>query len=940
MFVDDGQPNYLLSQQATPSFTFTTKSLGSSRPPHTLAHHEEEVPTSLYRTSGSRAAASEGREPSAAQRGTSEMVFDSDRIPDRHASFSERFSSVLSAPLPASLQTRTGALPVHHLQQQTARASSSSVVNARSTTPSRAKPQSVHDSLYEQGRMYRAMREELQAKAVKEEMKGVTGTPTVSRYANERALERQRRLGRKENILDRMEAATQASKHKLEKKRQEMLERRRRQQEEEEFGITAAASDDDDSLFGEMKASEHGGSKGPSRRMSSITKRPPSKDGSRKGILRAVLGNRQPTPRTLSFSPGAKSRSASAVSGGGAAGSQRAASSNAPPRNASARRRTRTPFQPRLTEKGRTAEAKVTAPDYLSQHQHRAQQRADAYRTDTMLKELQHCRDVPEISMRSRELTQRMAEREGLAGMSYIEAMMERDRKNKAALAEKAERLRIEENLFQPRITAYAAMLGSGHESSAPSAVMRASQPTHAERSRMEVAERLYADSFAIEERRAERARRIDAERGATNKPNIPTNGSSRAPSANTSVAGRESVGDRLLRQHEEAMRERQRRIAEKEQLAKLTARPAIDPVSAAITARLPETAQERLLSGLRSHSVADTPMGARESGDNGAPRRVLSSEEENRMLHKLQSYDERRREKLRQLQMEREEEELAECTFRPSTTNTYYVGEDGTAPTQDVEGRNQTYFTHFNDVEAAPEPGVVGDQENREPPRPQHQQPTTKQPSWRETNIVERNEVWAAQRAARLAAQRDELKEREVEGCTFKPDVPRKAPVERPSHSDPHRSLSAARSGSAGGTIYGGDGTPWGVNEYLARQQYARYLQLERECKLAGRRPPPPFAFDPSAAPGHVDSMVSSSTEGTRDVSPQPRGASTATGRQPSTSQQPGSSGSIASLRPPSGPGDVRGLLDISKDDGWGVEEPPVYSRRGPSLLVPPTMM
>ncbi|RNF10327.1 hypothetical protein TraAM80_01686 [Trypanosoma rangeli] len=91
--------------------------------------------------------------------------------------------------------------------------------------------------------------------------------------------------------------------------------------------------------------------------------------------------------------------------------------------------------------------------------------------------------------------------------------------------------------------------------------------------------------------------------------------------------------------------------------------------------------------------------------------------------------------------------------------------------------------------------------------------------------HVAARNQQWLARKEWKLRELRRRKEAEKVKECTFKPE----------------RETLMTSSSRDGESIYGGDGTPWGVQEYLERQEAARRLRREREMRLQQR---------PSSAP------------------------------------------------------------------------------------------
>ncbi|KEG10412.1 hypothetical protein DQ04_03741050 [Trypanosoma grayi] len=410
------------------------------------------------------------------------------------------------------------------------------------------------------------------------------------------------------------------------------------------------------------------------------------------------------------------------------------------------------PFQPNISRRGRfaTPRARKMAAEARADWYRRREQCKEAARTAKILQDLSEVQGTPMINPHSERLAARRREKEGLSGLSGVEAMLERDR---IAQMKRWEQHQLEkETEPTPQITLYAATLHRNGD----------------------VGERLYAESYEKEERRLRKQRELLVGDVAPFTPRI---------SPYAAVTPRfHSVEDELMQKHIQSLtlKEEKRHREEEQELRRH--QPAINPVSEAIAAKLPETSLERLYRHPRqtprhvdpaaataAATVAATattmtaPSFQDSSNGDGGASRVASLPES--MAEALQSYEERRLEKLRRLREEQEQRQRAECTFAPVT--------NGRGPT-------------------------VGGSES----------------------VVERNQKWLVRREGRLRELRERKEAEKVRGCSFRPE----------------REATPMNS-SRGESVYGGDGTAWGVQEYLERQEEARRLRREREARLQ-RRP------------------------------------------------------------------------------------------------------
>jgi hypothetical protein len=384
------------------------------------------------------------------------------------------------------------------------------------------------------------------------------------------------------------------------------------------------------------------------------------------------------------------------------------------------------PFKPNISSRGKRAEAKVTTADYHKNWHRRREQRLESRRTELLISEMAELRDCPDINARSTKLAAAKREKEGLAGMSHIEAMLERDRLTKLAAWERSQREL--ESMANPQITVYAATLP---------------RDTPA-------AERLYLHSFEAQERRTQLAREHEASIARSYSPRISK------LAANTPRTFR--VEDEIMQRHAEsqAILEEKRRMQLEREVG--CHQPAINPVSDAIAARLPSTAKERLFQP-RTHVDPASHASPSASRARSTSVATVSSMAATERAEALGKYEERRDANLQKLKREKAEREMEECTFAPTTNrNVRTAG-----------------------------------------------------------SVVERNDQWMVRRDMKLQEQRRALESAEVKDCTFVP-----------AREAGGRSASAA--GDDGATIYGGDGKPWGSNEFIQRMEEARRIRQEKD--------------------------------------------------------------------------------------------------------------
>lgn len=273
---------------------------------------------------------------------------------------------------------------------------------------------------------------------------------------------------------------------------------------------------------------------------------------------------------------------------------------------------------------------------------------------------------------------------------------------------------------------------------------------------------------------------------------------------------------------------------------------PAIDPVSAAIAQRLPETAMERLCKPAAVHSLASyadpvdstrlsTSMSATTPRHGGTPRGPLRTPSAQRygaaataaspssssvpsalpraLAASLDAYERRRHARLQALRREQTALEQRECTFSPQVNPRSAVLAE-TAPSSAAGTRG---------------PAAV----------------------------AQRNEAWQEQRERHLETMRQWQAERA-------------AAAEAAAGASQVRGGGPGPSAPQDRSVYSGDGTPWGAAEYLARQRQARERRQEVQAALehggAGRAassaPPPhqrgrvPGGLTPEQSPSPIRSL------------------------------------------------------------------------------------
>ena len=299
------------------------------------------------------------------------------------------------------------------------------------------------------------------------------------------------------------------------------------------------------------------------------------------------------------------------------------------------------PFSPQISAKGKRAAAKVLTNEQESWHRRR-EQKLEARRTEKLVRELGEVREGPDINPRSVKLAAARREKEGLAGLTHIDAMLERERLSKLSLWEKTQR--ESDAQCNPKITMYAAMLDRGGD----------------------VGDRLYQEAVATEERRLLRMQQsILDEAPVAHTPKI---------SALASFVSRRAgtVEDDILLRHAESRRALKAQQEDVDLKERLTHQPSINPVSSLIASKLPETARERLL---KPRSVSRPNSTDEESNVSFVPRTnsrsASTSTAVSEHLEALTAFQDKKEENLRRLKDEMSQREVEGCTFTPATNAT-----------------------------------------------------------------------------------------------------------------------------------------------------------------------------------------------------------------------------------------------------------------------------
>ena len=325
-------------------------------------------------------------------------------------------------------------------------------------------------------------------------------------------------------------------------------------------------------------------------------------------------------------------------------------------------------FKPKISDKGRRAAATNPSDARTAEKfSFKTKQRMDQIRTEKAVREMEKMLGSPDINPRSVELAARRQEREGLSGYSHLDAMLERDRLAKLARYEQHERELAEAVPGTPRITEYAASLQRGGAGGG-------SVGDRLYRAAFESKSRLSAEQEAESQRRAAIASRPHTSGGGSSSVRPRSAPSRGQPSAVGEVQG--SLMDHLAASM--SHREEKIRSIQEEARREYTYRPAINAVSDAIAARLPLTSQERLLDGKGGHSFRFTTTSLRHPSPSDAspatPRQQQQPSAANvSLFERLQVAEARRKVRMEAVKRGIEASRMAECTFTPTTTLGYY---------------------------------------------------------------------------------------------------------------------------------------------------------------------------------------------------------------------------------------------------------------------------
>ncbi|KPI83516.1 hypothetical protein ABL78_7448 [Leptomonas seymouri] len=449
-------------------------------------------------------------------------------------------------------------------------------------------------------------------------------------------------------------------------------------------------------------------------------------------------------------------------------------------------------FHPHISARAQATKARYTEPpvNRAARRARRLEELAQI-RQSAELEDLRELQEVPMINRHSAKLAAEKKAREGLEGLPTSEALFIREHRRRLAqlLATEAERDAREK--ASPSITRHAAMMNRAGD----------------------VGSRLHAESYDTAIRRLQREVAW-REAHTPFQPQVTTLGAVTAP--------RYQGEDQASAQTILSLPRSRSAVSRYSTTTRDAFQPMINPVSAAIAKRLPETPMQRLCRPHAVHSLSSyvdpsrllgtsvseptstprqqtqarlemtpttTPLVPRQSPSSSAtaPSPPLPSA----VVASLDAYERRRQARLAALRREQSEQELQECTFQPRiNARSAAIA----AETPHNTARSNT------------------DREQRGP-----------------AAVAQRNEEWQQQRERHLetmrqwqeeraAAAETELAERRVRG---------KAAV--------HGELATPASSFQ--SVYGGDGRAWGVDVYLERQQLARAQRQERQEQQDGLR-------------------------------------------------------------------------------------------------------
>ncbi|CAG9577983.1 conserved hypothetical protein [Leishmania major strain Friedlin] len=410
---------------------------------------------------------------------------------------------------------------------------------------------------------------------------------------------------------------------------------------------------------------------------------------------------------------------------------------------------------------------------------------------------LEELQDVPSINPRSAKLAALKKVREGLDGVPVPDALLLSEDRRRLAQWQTAEAEREARSHTGPSITRRAARM----------------------RRVGSVGDRLHAESYEVAIRHLQREvawREVHA----PFRPLVTPLGAVTAPryqrEGGTDAHTRTLKGSRIFSRQSSAPRD--------------SFQPSINPVSAAIAQRLPETAMERLCRPSAVHSLASyvdpasftdasgvspspsvaarsqtrccllrTPSAHQQHGAVSNTPSSTSGALPSSVVASLDAYERRRQRQLEALRKEQAEHEQRECTFQPQ----------------------------INAQTSSLKDAVASGSGQRGP-----------------SAVARRSGEWQRQRERHLETMRQWQAERAAA-----------AEQTMETHVGGGARTAAASSSPLSYSVYGGDGTPWGVEEYLARQQLARAMRqrmqeaLERHSvSVDGRGHPSTLSVPPPA--------------------------------------------------------------------------------------------
>lgn len=301
-------------------------------------------------------------------------------------------------------------------------------------------------------------------------------------------------------------------------------------------------------------------------------------------------------------------------------------------------------FHPTISAKGRKASGKAQKERQKKIHEtweFKRQLRIEELRNEKVRKEVAELREAPDIDKKSELLAARRREKEGMAGYSHLEAMIERDRLAKLARWEEQQRQLMYSAPASPRITEYAATL-------------------HRPQS---VVERLMEEGEAREQRRRERERHtLEEERSKV------------VGNMNPSL---KFHPDELLQRQQQQQQRRDERLQAIVEAEKRQHTPQINPTSDHIAARLPTSTMERLTqTPTRSQTPSNSLISQQSPIRTRTPNPTSSlrqDAEDSKLFERMQLAEARRKLKIDAARAEQEAKALGECSFAPQTTTHYY---------------------------------------------------------------------------------------------------------------------------------------------------------------------------------------------------------------------------------------------------------------------------